>query len=124
MFSHTLTADDGTLPRGVASTCAPVHTCACGVAMGMAGAAAMLVMIILEITAGRHSPPIALFDQYFVGDSFTPVGAVIDGLGGFAIGFVTGWFVAFVRNVVMAASIFWIRTRAELRSTRDFLDHI
>ena len=37
---------------------------------------------------------------------------------------VSGWFIAFARNLVLAASIFWIKTRAELSSTRDFLDHI
>ena len=45
-------------------------------------------------------------------------------LWGFATGFVMGWFVAFCRNLVVAASIFWIRTRAELSANRDFLDHI
>ena len=43
---------------------------------------------------------------------------------GFLVGFVVGWFTAFVRNLVLAVSIFAARTRAEMTATRDFLDHI
>jgi hypothetical protein len=58
------------------------------------------------------------------GYSLTWKGAFI-GLGwGFLVGFVMGWFVAFLRNLVIAASVFITRTREELRATRDFLDHI
>jgi hypothetical protein len=47
------------------------------------------------------------------------------GLGwGFATGFVAGWFFAFCRNLIVAASVFLIRAKAELSETRDFLDHI
>ncbi|MGE0355008.1 MAG: hypothetical protein AB7Q69_17485, partial [Gemmatimonadales bacterium] len=62
--------------------------------------------------------------QYFRGYSVSWPGAFI-GLGwGFLVGFVGGWFVAFCRNLVIAASVFWIRARSELAQTRDFLDHI
>jgi hypothetical protein len=39
-------------------------------------------------------------------------------------GFVLGWFLALVRNLVVALILFAVRTRAELDQTRDFLDHV
>ena len=43
---------------------------------------------------------------------------------GFVVGFVAGWFSAFTRNFVIAASLWLSRTRNELEASRDFLDHI
>jgi hypothetical protein len=37
---------------------------------------------------------------------------------------VVGWFFAFCRNLALAVSAFIVRTRAELREVRGFLDHI
>ena len=48
----------------------------------------------------------------------------IDAVRSYFFGFCAGWFVAFVRNLVMAVSLFILQTRAELDDTRDFLDHI
>ena len=42
----------------------------------------------------------------------------------FFVGFVGGWFLAFCRNFVLAATVFWVRTKANLAASRDFLDHI
>ena len=44
--------------------------------------------------------------------------------GGILIGFVAGWFVAFVRNLVIASRVLMIRGKADLAQSRDFLDHI
>lgn len=120
-----MSSQDITLPRGVALAFAPLHKRAFGIATGAAGSATMLLISILGIVRdGAHPSPIALLSQYFAGYSVSPTGAVIGALWGFATGFVIGWFTAFARNLVLAASIFWIKTRAELSSTRDFLDHI
>jgi hypothetical protein len=67
---------------------------------------------------------LALLNQYFPGYTVSWTGALIGLAWGFALGFCAGWFVAFARNVVLAISLFMIRTRAELAETRDFLDHI
>jgi hypothetical protein len=40
------------------------------------------------------------------------------------MGFVAGWFAAFVRNVALAVWLMVIRIRTNLVETRDFLDHI
>lgn len=120
-----MSSRDVTLPRRVALAFAPLHKRAFGIATGAAGAAAMLLVSILGIVRDSgHPSPIALLAEYFAGYSVSPTGAVVGVLWGFATGFVIGWFIAFARNLVLAASIFWIRTRAELSSTRDFLDHI
>ena len=104
---------------------APLHKRAFGVATGTAAGlslfVATLVYAIREPTEGMG---LWLLIQYFKGYSISFVGAFI-GLGwGFATGFVAGWFFAFCRNLVVAASVFLIRAKAELSETRDFLDHI
>jgi hypothetical protein len=65
-----------------------------------------------------------LLSQYFAGYSVSFRGALIGLAWGMAVGFCAGWFVAFVRNFVLAVSLFLLRERAELDETRDFLDHI
>jgi len=65
-----------------------------------------------------------LLGEYLVGYTVSWAGSFVGLLWGFAIGFCAGWFVAFVRNLVMAVSLFILQTRAELDDTRDFLDHI
>lgn len=104
---------------------APLHKRAFGVAVGT-GAAVLVVAVTLfhVLVQPDGAPRIALLRAYFYGYTVTLQGAVIGGLWAFAVGFVMGWFVAFCRNLAIAASIFITRTRAELKQTRDFLDHI
>lgn len=117
------TSDD--LPRRVTLAFAPVHKRAFGVATGLAAGLALFVLTLISLTLGADAQqPLTLLNQYFAGYSVSPKGAIIGLLWGFGTGFVMGWFVAFCRNLVVAASIFWIRTRAELSANRDFLDHI
>ena len=97
------------------------------VTTGMAVGLGLFALTLLDLAArhgvGKESS-LGLLNQYFAGYSVSVKGAFIGLLWGFATGFVMGWFVAFCRNLVVAASIFWIRTRAELSANRDFLDHI
>jgi hypothetical protein len=37
---------------------------------------------------------------------------------------VAGWFVAFVRNFVIAVRVLILKGRADLARAKDFLDHI
>lgn len=104
---------------------APLHKRAFGVAVGTA---AGVTLFVATLVYGMREPAegmgLWLLVQYFRGYSISPFGAVI-GLGwGFLTGFVAGWFFAFCRNLVMGASVFLIRTKAELAQTKDFLDHI
>ena len=104
---------------------APLHKRAFGVAAGVAGA----LLIVLLTLAGMFLPgaeefPLELLGQYFQGYSVSWSGVVVGAAWGFAVCFVAGWFAAFCRNLALAVSAFIIHTRAELDSTREFLDHI
>lgn len=112
------------LPLRVTLAFAPLHKRAFGVATGTAAGLGLFVLTMVEVLRHPLGSPLHLLDEYFAGYSVSVVGAIIGGLWGFATAFVLGWFVAFCRNFVVAASIFWIRTRAQLSATRDFLDHI
>ena len=104
---------------------APLHKRAFGVAIGTtAGLSLFVATLVCAIREPTEGMGLWLLIQYFKGYSISFVGAFI-GLGwGFATGFVAGWFFAFSRNLVVAASVFLIRAKAELSETRDFLDHI
>lgn len=112
------------LPLPVALAFAPLHKRAFGVATGLAAGLAVFGATMVEMVRATDTSPMKLLGEYFAGYTVSLEGAVIGLLWGFATGFVMGWFVAFCRNFVVAASIFWIRTRAELSANRDFLDHI
>jgi succinate dehydrogenase/fumarate reductase cytochrome b subunit len=92
---------------------APVHKRAFGVAVGSALALAVLFMTVASVVLGRGQAELSLLSVYFAGYSVTWV-----------VGFVAGWFTAFARNLLVAIWLLVVRARAELRATRDFLDHI
>lgn len=104
---------------------APIHKRAFGVAVGVtAGLAIFLVTALRLLTGPEGVTYLSLLSQFLAGYEESWTGAVI-GLGwGFAVGFVAGWFAAFVRNLVLVTYLFLVRTRADLLATRDFLDHI
>lgn len=113
------------LPAAVTLAFAPLHKRAFGVAVGLTTGFGVFVLTGIELLRNDATiSPLALLGEYFAGYSVSVQGAFIGLLWGFATGFVMGWFLAFCRNLVVAASIFWIRTRAELSANRDFLDHI
>jgi hypothetical protein len=113
------------LPQRVKLAFAPLHKRAFGTAAGIAVGLGLFVITMIEVVRNPTGPsPLTLLNQYFAGYSVSVKGAFIGLLWGLGTGFVMGWFLAFSRNLVMAASIFWGRARADLRANRDFLDHI
>ena len=103
---------------------APLHKSALGVATGVVAGAVVFIATAWAIVLGV--PPDLMFRLRFLLPlhAVTWPGAVLGGLSaGFAF-FVAGWFLAFCRNGVLAASVWIARTRAELDEVRDFLDHI
>lgn len=113
------------LPRELLLAFSPVHKMAFGIAI-----ATVCALLVFGATAVTILQPegsrirLELLAVYFRGYSLSWVGALI-GAGWAAVaGFVFGWFLAFCRNLVLAVSLFVIRTRAQLAETRDFLDHI
>lgn len=103
----------------------PLHKRAFGMATGLA--AALIVFTATVIATLRGTPEaqtISLLGEYFAGYTVSWQGAFIGALWGAFTGFNMGWFLAFSRNVFVAVFIAWVRTKAELAQTRDFLDHI
>jgi len=104
---------------------APLHKRALGVAVGcVAGLAFFSVTAFHVVLRPADAPPLALLSQYFYGYEVSWRGALVGLFWGFFTGFVAGWFVAFVRNLVTAIKIFIFRAKSELSQTKDFLDHI
>ena len=104
---------------------APLDKRALGIALGIVVAALVLVLTIASMMldpGGRF--PLILLNQYFAGYDVTPIGVIIGAVWGFGVGFVWGWFLAFCRNLVLAVWLLTVRVRANLASSRTFLDHI
>ncbi len=113
------------MPRGAALLFAPVDKRAFGAAVGAAaGLFLFLATALVLVASPDNSHGLTLLGEYFAGYSISWPGALLGLAWGVAVGFCAGWFVAFTRNLVLAVSLFIIRTRAELAETRDFLDHI
>ena len=104
---------------------APIHKRAFGTAVGTAVALTIALLtvagVLLDPAGHGH---LGLLGQYLAGYSVSWAGVFVGAAWGFFVGFIAGWFAAFSRNLAVAVWIFVVRARAELRATRDFLDHI
>jgi hypothetical protein len=116
--------EEESLPPSATLLFAPVDKRAFGVAIGTVTGFGIFALTAIDLVRGIPWRGLRLLNEYFVGYHLTWKGALIGLLWGFAAGFCAGWFVAFTRNLSLAISIFILRTRAELDTTRDFLDHI
>jgi uncharacterized membrane protein YczE len=113
------------LPRSAMLLFAPIDKRAFGVAIGVVSALGVAGLTALQLIANPHpAPDISLLSQYFAGYTVSWTGVLVGALWAFATGFCAGWFTAFVRNLVLALSLFMLRSKAELSDSRDFLDHI
>ena len=104
---------------------APLHKRAFGVATGTA--AGLVTFLMTAVYLIRNPQPgfdLGLLRHFLAGYSVTWLGAVLGAAQAFVAGFVMGWFLAFARNLSLAAMLFAVRSRVELDQTRDFLDHI
>ena len=118
-------APAGRLSRELLLAFAPLHKSAFGAAIGLVAA---LLVFAATVATMLQPPdqrlPLGLLRVYFRGYSVSWGGAFLGAGWAAMAGFVFGWFMAFCRNLVLAISLFVIRTRAQLAETRDFLDHI
>ena len=113
------------LPSEQSLLFAPLDKRAFGVAIGTVCALMIVGLTAVELIGAPNAEgDLSLLAQYFAGYTVSWLGAVIGGAWAFAVGFCAGWFTAFVRNLVLALSLFMMRSRAELDESRDFLDHI
>ena len=120
-FEHESTA----LPLEDALAFAPIHKRHFGTAIGLVAGFLIATLTMIDVTfhAGGDQP-LQLLNEYFYGYEVSYGGAFIGAAWGFFVGWVGGWFVAFCRNFVLAAVVFWVRAKANLRASSDFLDHI
>lgn len=117
--------DDLPLPGEAILAFRPLHKRALGIACGVAGGGLVFALTLFHLVVLRGDPTgLHLLGQYFYGYEVSWTGAFVGLFWGFVSCFVFGWFAAFLRNLVLASFLFLARTRAELRQTRDFLDHI
>ena len=113
------------LPREMELAFEPLHKRAFGMAIGLAtGLLGFLATAVVVVTQPEAGPGLRLLAEYFYGYTVSWPGAFVALAWGFVAGFAAGWFTAFCRNFIIAASIWLGRTRSELDATRDFLDHI
>jgi hypothetical protein len=117
-------SDSDSVNRVLERAFAPLHKRALGVAVGATMAMVVLAVTAFHIIARPIDIPVDLVSQYFYGYDTTWRGALIGVWWGFVSGFVAGWFLAFLRNFMVATWIFVVRTKASLAQTQDFLDHI
>jgi hypothetical protein len=104
---------------------APLHKRVFGLALGLTFALLMAVatIVALLVDPAEHLG-LQLLAVYFHGYSVSWPGAVVGAAWAGMVGFVAGWFLAFCRNFVIATWLIYVRARANLRETRDFLDHL
>ena len=115
----------GALSPSLGLAFAPVHKVALGLALGSVCGAAVFALTVFHVVLQPHpAPQIGLLSQYFQGYEVSWRGAFIGLFWGVVVGFVTGWFVAFVRNFVIAVRVFMLRTTAELAQMKEFFDHL
>lgn len=120
------------LTREMVLAFAPLHKRALGTAVGLVFGVALFLVTALPLARGDVPGPnpgdapelldrvsflIPLYD-------FSWTGAVLGSLSAAFAFFCAGWFLAFARNFVLAASIWILRTRAEFRQAQNILDHI
>ena len=111
--------------RALVLAFAPMHKRVFGTAIGLTAALIVSGATAVALTLGAsHDIGLALLSAYFRGYTVSWPGVLVGGAWAFAVGFVGGWFVAWVRNFVLATWLLAIRVRENMSQTRDFLDHI
>jgi hypothetical protein len=127
------------LPAGMREQFVPLDRRAAGLALGSYLALAILALTAVHLLfdawilenvefAQRYEysgDPLWLLGQFFLGyEPTTWSGALIGAGWGALVGFVFGWSGAFLRNLVVAAWLVYVRSKARLRASREFLDQI
>ena len=116
---------EAAIERAMVLAFAPLHKRIFGTAIGLTAALLLALATMLALVSGpQYDVGLGLLSAYFRGYAVSWPGVFIGGAWAFAVGFVAGWFLAFVRNFVLATWLLAIRVRENITQTRDFLDHI
>jgi hypothetical protein len=100
------------------------HKSALGFAFGTIFGLGLFLVTAFHIVLGIQNTPLWFLQHYFQGYGIRWSGAFA-GLGwGFAVGFIAGWLLGFVHNFTVGVWLMFIRARADLKSSGNFLDHI
>lgn len=111
--------------RALVLAFAPLHKRVFGIAIGTACAVLVAIITMIGLLADPSDGlRLSILRVYFRGYSVSPAGVFIGAAWAFGVGFVGGWFLAFWRNFILATWLLYIRVRANLMQTREFLDHI
>ena len=102
------------------------HKSVLGLAFGVISGLGIFGITALHLVSGLkgNGLPLYLLAQYFRGYEVSWSGAFIGLAWGFVVGFVAGWLLGFVHNFTVGMWLFVIRTKQDLRQTKNFLDHI
>jgi hypothetical protein len=91
----------------------------------VSGLLVFMATIWLIVKGGEVvGPNLRLLGQCFIGYTVTVKGAFIAFGYSFLWGFLFGWLFAYLRNLILALYIYWVKKRAEMLSLRDFFDHL
>jgi hypothetical protein len=122
--NHVSPDSEATVERQLELAFRPLHKRAFGMAAGLVSALLVFGATVVHMLRTDSAQPLILLAQFFNGYEISVAGAFIGAFWAGIAGFVAGWFFAFCRNFAVALSAFIVRTRAELREVRGFLDHI
>lgn len=104
---------------------APWHKRALGVAVGLTFALGMMAITAFHVIVQPPTAPnLELMSHFFYGYDVSWQGVLVGGWWSFFVGFVAGWFTAFVVNFFMATWLLVMKAKTDLSETTDFLDHI
>jgi hypothetical protein len=98
---------------------------ALGIAIGLLfGLGVFAATNILILKGGEVlGPNLALLSQFFIGYEVTFTGSLIGFVYGVITGFVLGWMIALIRNLVLTIYMHVIKLRGRLSAVNDYLDN-
>lgn len=114
------------LPEPVALAFARLHKRGLGVGVGAAvGLGIWLATLILVVKGGYPvGPNLGLLSQYFPGYTVTLTGSFVGLFWGFVTGLILGGTFAFLHNFLIWVWLLVVRSKAEMETYGDFLDHM
>ncbi|MGD9628397.1 MAG: hypothetical protein AB7V18_04055 [Pyrinomonadaceae bacterium] len=109
----------------IVQSLAKIDGLALGVALGtLCGIGIFLATNILILKGGDViGPTLALLSQYFVGFEVSYRGSIIGLCYGLIVGFVTGWLIALLRNIVLMVYVHLIRLKGSINAVNDYIDN-
>jgi hypothetical protein len=104
---------------------APWHKLALGLALGLTAALVTAAVTVFHVVMQPPTAPnLALLSEFFYGYTVTWAGVLVGAWWSFVVGFIAGFFTAFVVNFCLATWLLVVKAKADLSQTTDFLDHI